>query len=114
MVILPPHCFAMGFSSQRRRKSASGESSIGPGSPHRQSRIASRRRTLSFGEVDHIAINQNNWANLAGKLRYLISHRPDFSLVLERVRNRRARSSLPQLLAASFPGDTFLWKDSSR
>lgn len=62
---------------------------------------------VKLADVNHIAINQNNRANIAGKLRYLISQRPDLSLVMERIRNRRARASVPELIEANFPGDAF-------
>jgi carbamoyltransferase len=65
---------------------------------------------VKLGDVEHIAVNQNSWANISGKLRYVISQRPDVSLVAERVRNRRARAGLPELLAANFPGGAFRGK----
>ena len=47
---------------------------------------------VNLGGVDHIAINQNNWANMAGKLRYLISHRPDIGLILRA--DQKSKSSV--------------------
>lgn len=62
---------------------------------------------LKLGEVDHVAVNQDSRANMLGKVRYLISQRPDLGLVLNRLRNRRARTGLSELLAESFPRDSF-------
>ncbi len=61
----------------------------------------------SLSEVDHIAVNQDSRANLARKLGYLARQRPSLSLVLERVRNRRARAGIEEHLARAFPNDGF-------
>ena len=63
-----------------------------------------REGGLSLDDVDHVAINQNNAAQLPRKLAYLVSARPNPRLVIERIRNRRARQQLPDRLAALFPG----------
>lgn len=62
---------------------------------------------VALADVDHIAINQNSRANLAGKIRYLLLQRPDWGLALGRLRNRRARARVPELLAKAFPGKAF-------
>jgi carbamoyltransferase len=62
---------------------------------------------VSLSEVQHIAINQNNRANLLRKLFYVASHRPKLGLVAEKLRARRARQSTLALLAASFPCEHF-------
>src|ERR1700733_941175 len=46
---------------------------------------------LELNDVDHIALNQDNRANLARKVGFLITHPPEMGLVLERIRNRRKR-----------------------
>ena len=60
---------------------------------------------LNPGDIDHVAVNQNSAAQLSRKLVYLATARPDPGLVLERLRNRRARDRLPDRLAALFPGE---------
>src|SRR6185437_2952589 len=60
---------------------------------------------LRLSDIDHIAINQNSSAQLLRKLAYLVTARPNLGLMLERIRNRRAREQLPERLAALFPGD---------
>jgi carbamoyltransferase len=62
---------------------------------------------ISLSDVDHIAINQDNRANLLRKFRYLISKRPSLRLIVDRFKNRRARQSNRRLLAASFPDQNF-------
>ncbi|MDO9411036.1 MAG: carbamoyltransferase C-terminal domain-containing protein [Pseudolabrys sp.] len=62
---------------------------------------------VQLADVDHIAINQNNWANLPGKLAFMLSQRPGLGLWLSRWRNRRARNSLADLIAETFHGQRF-------
>jgi len=59
---------------------------------------------VTLGEVDHVAVNQDSHANQLKKAAYVLSQRPDLGLVLGRLRNRRARASIPELLAKAFPG----------
>src|SRR3954451_23438129 len=58
---------------------------------------------LRLSDVDHIAFNQNSRAHLLRKACYLLLSRPSVSLVRERLRNRRARDTLPTLLDRAFP-----------
>jgi len=62
---------------------------------------------VTLADVDHVATNQDSRANFARKIRYLLSHVPDIGLVLERLRNRRKRQAIPELLAQSFRGQEF-------
>jgi len=66
-----------------------------------------REAGVMLADVRHVAINQDSRANLLRKLAYLVSHRPDFALILNRLKNRQARRSVQELLAASFPGERF-------
>jgi carbamoyltransferase len=59
---------------------------------------------VSIGDVDHIALNQDSRANQLKKAAYVVRQRPDLGLVLGRLKNRRARTSVPELLASTFPG----------
>jgi carbamoyltransferase len=61
---------------------------------------------VSINDLDHIAINQDNRANLGAKLKYLLKSGPKFSMVLERARNRIARESTSTLLRQCFPNMT--------
>jgi carbamoyltransferase len=62
---------------------------------------------LRLADVDHVAVNQDSRANRLRKLFYLLRHKPDPRLVLERFANRRNRERIPQLLAGAFPGSGF-------
>jgi carbamoyltransferase len=62
---------------------------------------------LNLDDVNHVAVNQNSWANLARKLGFLIANPPEMRLVLERLGNRRKRENILDLLAKYFPGQKF-------
>src|SRR5215813_9411166 len=76
------------------------------GFPSRAIAYCLREVGVRLSDVDHIAVNQDSRANLLRKLWYVLSHRPDLNLLLGRLRNRRARASLPELLKQSFPAET--------
>ena len=60
---------------------------------------------ISLGDVDAIAINQDAGANLWKKVAYMVTRRPDLSLVLDRIRNKRERAGVAEELALAFPGE---------
>lgn len=66
-----------------------------------------REAGLSLADVDHVAINQDNRANFARKLRYVLTNASGLKLVFERIRNRQARQRIPELLEKAFPGGKF-------
>jgi carbamoyltransferase len=66
-----------------------------------------RESGLSLGDVDHIAVNTDSRAHRMRKVGYVFSHSPNMRLVLARLRNRRKRQQLPELLAEVFPADSF-------
>jgi carbamoyltransferase len=66
-----------------------------------------RQAGLRLGDVDHVAVNMDNRAHRMRKLGYVLGHSPNMRLVLARLRNRRKRRQLPELLAEAFPGDSF-------
>jgi carbamoyltransferase len=53
---------------------------------------------ISLKDVQHVAVNQDSHAARFQKLRFLVSHRPDPKLVLERIRNKRKRIGVAALL----------------
>jgi carbamoyltransferase len=65
-----------------------------------------REAGVDLADVDCVAVNQDSQANVARKLGYLLSHRPDPGLVIARWRNRRSRGGILDLLARAFPGQT--------
>jgi carbamoyltransferase len=66
-----------------------------------------REANLQLNDVDHIAVNQDSRANLLRKVGYLLIQRPNMGLVIDRIRNRRKRESIPDLLANAMPGHSF-------
>ena len=62
----------------------------------------------SFRDVDHIALNQDSRANLIRKLGYLVRQRPSLALVLDRLKNRKAREGIEAHLARAFPDNCFV------
>jgi carbamoyltransferase len=62
---------------------------------------------IGLAGIDHMAVNQDSGANLGRKLAYMVRARPDLSLVLDRVRNKRKREGIETHLARAFPNATF-------
>jgi carbamoyltransferase len=63
-----------------------------------------REAGLALSDVQHVAVNQDSRANLLRKLAYLVTQRPNLGLMLNRLKNRRARRNISELMAASFSG----------
>jgi carbamoyltransferase len=61
---------------------------------------------VQLSDIEHVAFNQDNRANIMRKIGYFLFKRPNINLVLNRLRNRRARAALPILLERAFPGET--------
>jgi len=53
----------------------------------------------TLGDVSHVAVNQDASANLGRKLAFLATKRPDLSLVVDRIRNKRERAGVAETLA---------------
>jgi len=66
-----------------------------------------REAGLSLADVHHVAVNQDNRANLVRKLGHLLTQVPSPDLLLDRWRNRRKRQGIRRLLAEAFPGRHF-------
>lgn len=58
---------------------------------------------VTINQVDHIAVNQRNSANMGRRLAYLASHPPRPSVLMGRIKNRAARSNIDEALRALFP-----------
>jgi carbamoyltransferase len=63
-----------------------------------------REAGLALSDVQHVAVNQDSRANLLRKLAYLVTQRPNLGLMLNRLKNRRARGNISELMAGSFSG----------
>jgi carbamoyltransferase len=62
---------------------------------------------VALDGVNHLAVNQDSTAHLWRKIGYTLASRPKLSLVLDRLKNKKARASIPQALEAAFPGAAF-------
>jgi carbamoyltransferase len=69
-----------------------------------------REARVTLGDVQHVAVNQDNRANFFRKLSYLLFGCPDLALTINRLKNRQARRSVLDLLAASLPDERFQGK----
>lgn len=63
-----------------------------------------REAKLQLSDVDCVALNSDPRAQLGKKLRFALQRRPSPGLVLDRLRNARKRSSIPEEFARAFPG----------
>ena len=62
---------------------------------------------ITIAEVDHIAVNQDNRASLARKFWFLVSQRPNLGLIVNRLKIRKARAGIADLLLQNFSGRAF-------
>src|SRR5215813_671682 len=58
-----------------------------------------REAGIALSDVQHVAVNQDNWANLFRKIAYVVAQRPNVGLLASRLKNRRARKDIADLLA---------------
>ena len=63
------------------------------------------RGGLKLADLDHVAVNRDPRANLGRKVRYVLVHRPEPRLVVERLGNMRTWLSIEDELRAAFPGE---------
>ena len=77
------------------------------GFPSEAIRYCLREAGATLAQVDHVAMNQDAKANLAHKVAFTLRHRPELSMVLDRLRNKRERAGVAEHLARAFPGERF-------
>jgi len=77
------------------------------GFPSEAIRYCLQEASITLAEVQHIAINQDGKAHLGKKVAFMLRKRPDLSLVLDRIRNKRERTGLDKHLMQAFPEQTF-------
>jgi carbamoyltransferase len=58
---------------------------------------------IELGEIDHVGVNQDSTANLGKKLAFVLTRRADLAAVVDRIRNRRERSGIPEHLQTALP-----------
>src|SRR2546429_1443613 len=74
------------------------------GFPSRAIAYCLREAGLALSNIQHVAVNQDSRANFLRKLAYLVTQRPNLGLMLNRLKNRRARGNISELMAGSFSG----------
>ena len=80
------------------------------GFPSQAIRYCLAEAGIGLADVEHVAVNQDAKANLGKKVAYMLTKRPDLSLVLDRIRNKREREGVEAHLARAFPRETFRGK----
>jgi carbamoyltransferase len=70
------------------------------GFPSRAARWCLESAGATLADVTHVAVNQDAGANLGRKLMFVAKKRPDLSLVLDRLRNKRKRAGIGETIAA--------------
>ena len=75
------------------------------GFPSQAIRYCLQEARCGLADLQVVAINQDAGANLWKKLAYTATRRPDLSLVLDRIRNKRERAGVAVELARAFPGE---------
>jgi carbamoyltransferase len=76
------------------------------GFPSRAIAYCLQEAGVCLSDVDHIAVNQDNRANLIRKVAYFLKERPSVALVTRRLRNRRERSGIVAVMKQSFPAES--------
>ena len=69
------------------------------GFPTEAIRYCLRQAGVGLGDVAQVALNQDAHANLWRKLGFVVTRRPDLSLILDRIRNKREREGVAETLA---------------
>ena len=64
------------------------------GFPYQAINYCLEEAEISINEVDHIAINTNPKANYFKKVFYTLKNKPNFKLVLDRLKNKKAKSNI--------------------
>ncbi len=62
---------------------------------------------LTLADIDYVAVNSDSRAHRWAKALYVLGSRPDPRLILDRLKNRKARKGVPEHLAEAFPGAAF-------
>ena len=65
---------------------------------------------ITLGQVDHVAINSDPKANLLKKFSFTLTKRPEFGLIMDRLRNAKERHSVEMELQQAFPAQSFKGK----
>jgi carbamoyltransferase len=62
---------------------------------------------ISLSDVTHVAINQDNSANMWARMQFVAQQRPDLRAIVDRIRARKERAGVGEFLRNLFPGVPF-------
>jgi carbamoyltransferase len=71
------------------------------GFPSEAIRYCLQEAGISLDAIDHVAINHDAKANLWKKVSFTLTKRPELSLVLDRIRNKRERANVKEELTST-------------
>ncbi len=76
------------------------------GFPSEAVKYCLREAGVRLSDLDHVAINRRPGVNNLRRLWFVLGHRPDFKLVLNRLRNIRKAATFESAVRAAFPDET--------
>lgn len=62
---------------------------------------------LSLRDINHIAINQDTKANIGKKVAYGLTKRPELSMILDKIKNKKQRLGIVDYLKSEFKEESF-------
>ena len=62
---------------------------------------------ITLADVEHIAVNSDPQANFLNKIKYTLLNRPDPRFVMDRILNKRKRTTIDTDIEKAFPHHTF-------
>jgi carbamoyltransferase len=65
---------------------------------------------LSLSDVDHVAINTDPKVNFLKKVGFTLKNRPDFRMILDKIKTKKQRTNIGTELTSAFPGECFSGK----
>jgi carbamoyltransferase len=77
------------------------------GFPTESIRYCLEEAGVALSDVEHVAINTDPKANFLKKVGFTLKNRPDFKLVLDRIKNKKERAGVTDELASAFPDQPF-------
>jgi carbamoyltransferase len=75
------------------------------GLPAESMKYCLREAGVKISDLEHVAINLNPRVHNVRRLWHLLKHRPDFGLVLERLKKRGKAKGVGERIAAAFPAE---------
>jgi carbamoyltransferase len=62
---------------------------------------------LKISDIYFIAINANFFSNFFSKIKYILSNKPNISLLINKIKNRNKKKNILDLLSLEFNGENF-------